>query len=147
MQLIKARRSVLTDMRGEELAVCGVKAGDAGNKQITRRLMLCTVRCVDLRGGIIAIQCCSVCKRAHTLSHTATHTHTQLHTRRATKAVMFPPAGMSLSQIVSCSLQRLNKTKRQTNPPGTWRQRKYLCQILCACACVSYFLVWFPIKK
>lgn len=84
-----------------------VKTCSTGSEQITVLQLE-----VEL-GGIIAIQCC-------------TRADVQIW-----KAVVSPPRSMSLSQTVSCSLQWLNKTKRQTNPPGTHRQRKYFGVVLC----------------
>lgn len=65
--------------------------------------------------------------RRQSLLHALKYARTEI-----SKAVMFPPAGMSLSQIVSCSAAWLNKTKRKTNPPETERKRKYSCCILCS---------------
>lgn len=71
----------------------------------------------------------------HGRSISRSHTHTSTSSLKAR-----PPAAVSVTQIVSCSLERLNKTKRQTKPPGRARQRKYLCLILwsfCLCLILS----------
>lgn len=70
-------------------------------------------------------------KTAHSLKCACSSSHEQI-----SKAAVFPLAGVSLSQIVSCSLERLNKTKRQTNPPGTERERKYSSHTLQFCPCL-----------
>lgn len=99
----------------EELTACGVKWGSAGNKQITVPPRWCYQYSAQEGTGLGASLTFS---DASTLMYAHTHSQTNLtSTDSSCLYVSLPNCFMFL--------ERLNKTWRQTNPPGTQRQRKY----------------------